>query len=90
MIPQRIQKEIICYLPDKNEPVIVPAEIEDDVRREYIGHPKELEVRIEPYNQPQAVKEKIPQMTVTKTEPKTDTKIEPPVKKRTRGPNKKK
>ncbi len=57
-----VQREIICFLPDKHEPIIVPAEIENDVRREYIGHPKELEVRIEPYFSEEESKQFIPQM----------------------------
>lgn len=47
-----IQQEIICYLPDKDEPIILPAAMEDEVRRMYIGHPRELKVKIEPYHAP--------------------------------------
>jgi hypothetical protein len=59
-MPEAIQQEIICYLPDKDEPIIVPAGMEDSIRRIYMGHPQELKVRIEPYTEGQAPKKAQP------------------------------
>lgn len=49
MATSQIQTEIICYLPDKDEPIILPSAMEDFVRAKYLGHPQELKVRIQPY-----------------------------------------
>ena len=75
MAINQAQQEIICFLPDKDEPIILPAGMEDFVRAKYLGHPQELKVRIQPY---------IPKKEKVISEPVVDGQIFEPKKQRGR------